>query len=309
MEDWAKEAQDILCVPLHQHARGEYAGPCPACGKGKDRLVVFVEGNAWCRRCGYRVWWDDGRQNDLEAIRRREKLAGDKWVAAEAMKSCDDWVRYWETCRADDGLLAIWASHGVSREEVMQWGLGWTKSCPLAPSYASLTIPVFYQGTLLDIRHRLLDAPVSVGKYRSHMKNVAATLFNADVLDRGGDQLVVEGAKKAIILSRAHPTVVSIPGANSGFTLIARIQGIEAATNLRFIVGLDPNAEEQAQDLVGKIRKAGFPATLFFFPEKPDDFLLQAGTEAVQYSLQFISARFHRDGDNKPIERGKAWLR
>ena len=308
MEDWAKQAQEILRVPLHQHAAGEYAGPCPVCG-GKDRFVVFTEGNSWCRRCHHRVWWDDSRQNDKEAIARRAKLAERKQRAAQVMKKCNDWVGYWEACRADESLLALWEKHGISREEVMQWGLGWSPRCPLAPEYASLTIPVFYQGVLLDIRHRLLDAPTPVGKYRSHMRHLASTLFNADVLSRGGSTLVVEGEKKAIILSRAHPTVVSIPGANSGFTLLAHVQQLEAGTDIRFLIGLDPNAEEQGAELAGKVRQSGFPATLLFFPEKPDDFLLQMGDNAVQHLLQFTSTRFHRNGRGRPIERGKAWLR
>ncbi|MCK4302651.1 MAG: hypothetical protein KAY24_00225 [Candidatus Eisenbacteria sp.] len=308
MEIWAKQAQEVLRVPLHQHAAGEYAGPCPVCG-GKDRFIVFTEGNSWCRRCNHRVWWDDSRQNDKEAIARRAELAGKKQQAAQTMKKCDDWVRYWEACRADDLKLALWDEHGISREEVMQWGLGWCPECPLASGFASLTMPVFYQGTLLDIRHRLLGASPQVGKYRSHMRHLAPSLFNADVLSRGGTTLVVEGEKKAIILSRAHPTVVSIPGSNSGLALLAHVQQLEAGTDIRFLVGLDPSAEEQGAELVGKIRQGGFPAILLFFPEKPDDFLLREGNDAVQHLLRFTTTRFHRNGRGKPIERGKAWLR
>lgn len=40
-------------VRLKRVTANEYAGPCPACGRGDDRFAVNVRSRAWlCRQCG-----------------------------------------------------------------------------------------------------------------------------------------------------------------------------------------------------------------------------------------------------------------
>lgn len=44
--------------PTRRAARGQLNGPCPVCGEGHDRFVVFPatagrDARVWCRRCGY----------------------------------------------------------------------------------------------------------------------------------------------------------------------------------------------------------------------------------------------------------------
>lgn len=279
---WIDQAAKTIGVPLKRHTSTKAVGPCPHCHAGRDRLVVFEDGNYWCHVCRKTGWWlpvEDGRKIVAEARAKRE--AAQTELRAQ-MAACTDWQTYHQALFAGSGaLLALWYEHGVSDDEIRRWGLGWCAACPLAPDSASLTIPVFAGQTLIDIRHRLLDG-IQGDKYRSHLAGLLPSIYNADALHAHATVVVVEGEKKAIAGVRAgYPATLGMPGAQFGEQLLETLAGVSAQQ--RVILALDPDQAEQAAQLALRIGEGAFVAD---FPLKPDDFLFRYGARAYAEVLQ-----------------------
>ena len=264
---WWQEAQEAVGVPLHHHSAGEAHGPCPQCG-GRDRYVVFASGGSWCRQCGYQRRWSD---NGTGWDGGRAELRLD---AQQAMLTCNDWAFYHQDCLHREDAMEAWFQHDILEDAIRAWGLGFADACPLYLSSPSLTIPVWYQGRLLDIRHRLLQPATNDGKYRSHMSGIGSHLFNGDVLSTRWWSLVVEGEKKAILLSSLGWPVCSIPGImNSGPLL----KLVETSPGTKLVLAMDPGVEQQTARLAAKLVRAGAAVRIASFLIKPDDFLLDYG--------------------------------
>jgi hypothetical protein len=279
LPDWASKAEAKIGVKLVRWSYGEVHGPCPNCG-GQDRLVVWQSGRAWCRQCNKTITWSGEAQADPKWTKEKRQK---KQNAAWEMIRCTDWIDYHNECLSSPRLMQLWGQHYIAEETVRCWGLGYCKSAPTFRDSPSLTIPVFGAGKLLDIRHRLLKTTASSGKYRSHVSGVSMSvnLFNRDAL-RARRTVIVEGAKKAIVLEQAGITTAAVYGAGGYKELLQ----IAKQVHLSVVIALDPDAEKQALQLAARLDKHNAEVWIASFPDKPDDFLFEYGIDITHEVLR-----------------------
>jgi len=278
VSSWVESASRALNVPLHGRSEREAAGPCPKCKMGTDRLVVFIEGNAWCRQCGWKGWWTEDKSpqriNDAKKAKFKRQLA----LRNSMGRHAGDWIQYNKDVRED-----LWEDHGIRRAEITRFGLGFCEKSPLAPDSRSLTIPVFYGGRLVDIRHRLLDRD-SGDKYRSHIKGISPFMFNLDSTKGGGVIYVVEGEKKAIVMySCGFKPITSYPGI--GFRhMLPPILSKNVPDGTELVLIPDPGSFGLMGD-VGKELRGRFRVSIVELFEKPDDFIIEYGPEYMASAI------------------------
>lgn len=282
------EASRILGVTLRRRTSSKAVGPCPLCG-GDDRFVVWLfEGSAWCSRCGHKAYtksMDEAAQ--LQAKAKVDKAEKQKELRA-IMARCSDWVTYRDVALSDPELVELWNAEGIGLDEIKRWSLGYCGSCPVFPRYPSLSIPVFFGGALVDIRHKILkngvDADEDAPRYTSHMAGLAAYPFNLDAAEMDGSLLVVEGEKKAIISDSAgFGPVTGIPGYGNVFNLLASLSRHKGK---KVVVALDPGVESQAEKLAAEIVALGLNVFIADFFAKPDDVILNYGREIFSSILK-----------------------
>jgi len=270
----------------------EWCAPCPKCG-GVDRFLLFADGGFWCRQCGYRGWIDalDGarqpsREEILEArIRRLERLAEEherRLSALEKMHRCQDHLRYHQLLT--DQALEYWLGEGITQDSINRYLLGYCPRCPTDKEHRpSYTIPVINDGLLWNIRHRLVNAS-NGDKYRPHMAGLGNQLFNADFLKSATEIVVVEGAKKSIVLDQNGLPSVAIMGQRA-----FKREWLESFAPLQTVyIALDPDAAESARRL-GKV--FGEKARIMNLPVKPDDFFFRYGGTVDDFAAFMKIAR------------------
>jgi len=281
MMDYAALAEQQWHIPL-RHATGEeYVGPCPFCHDGDDRFHVWAErGNYWCRMCDAKGWVSE---NDREftakellelrvhALERKQEEHERRLTALERMARCRDHLTYHKLL--DDSDRAYWHGEGIWDETIDRYLLGVCYRCPTdrqhRPSY---TIPVINRDTLVNIRHRIVGAEGG-DKYRPHLPGLGNTLFDADRLYEGHDEIIiVEGEKKAMVLNQWHFPAVGMMG-KAGFPphWAQRFTDFQ-----RVLVALDPDAQDEANKLA---RLFGDRGRVVVLPVKPDDFFVAGGTD------------------------------
>lgn len=271
---------DIEHLPHYRKRTGkEYSAACPFCGLGDDRFRYWPDkGNYWCRRCDTRGFVIEA--NTLHFSPEQY----DAWKRAEAERQQKEHLKQRETI----GRLSIaraefyhvqmvdrsyWYEQGLNDETINRFKLGYAPACPTYPDSPGWTIPIFYQGKLYNIRHRLAR-PNGSGKYRPEIAGLPAAVFNADVLDSGDWMVVlVEGEIKAMCLQQYGFSAVGIPGANSFKDRWLKLFKPDSAV----YVALDPGAEEQAREIATALKASGIEARVCALPCKPDDMLCKYG--------------------------------
>jgi len=271
-------------IELKRVSRDEYAGPCPWCG-GTDRFHVWEKGNYWCRpgpgHCGAKGWVSDleGKKKPtkeellewrITALERKQREHEERLRRLEEMKRCTDHLRYHEAL--SDKAQEYWFGEGILVEAIEKYLLGFCARCPTDREHrASYTIPIVNGGDLQNIRHRLRGALGD--KYRPHRAGLGTQLFNADLLKAERGILVVEGAKKAIVLTEAGFPAVGVMGKRSfrreWLPLFDRVQ--------RVFVALDPDAAESAYRLGSLF---GGKAKVVTTPTKIDDMIVKYGASS-----------------------------
>jgi hypothetical protein len=196
---------------------------------------------------------------------------------------------------------AWWHARGISDSAIDRFLLGYCASCPTAynpddsswstPSY---TIPIFADGALVNIRHRLIS-PLDPGdKYRPQKTGLGAHLFGIDDIDaEATDILVVEGEIKRIVLldngfDYLMPIVTLTCGA-SGWMKQVGDRYIPALDRFqRVFVLFDPDAHAVAEQTARRFGRRGYVVQL---PDKVDDFIIAGGSDALlEISKQIDSA-------------------
>jgi len=268
----------------------EAHGPCPVkCFTGEDRFFFNLSGRYLCRQCRSAGWLDEEdvklsaaeirlRRIEAEQARQRRKQAEleQRLSALERMAHCTDHLEYHKLLDASD--IEWWLSQGIHQQSIDEYQLGVCYACPTdnehRPSY---TIPVFdSSGTrLVNIRHRIIGA-TNGDKYRPHIAGLPRTLFDArNVLDHE-ELTLVEGEKKCVVLHEHDFPAVGIFGKN-GFNLdwLRHFSGIH-----RLNIALDPDANGHAQALGEEVKQRAkhIDVRVCSFPSKPDDFLIEGGT-------------------------------
>lgn len=259
----------------------EYSSACPACG-GEDRFLFWPnEGNYLCRKCELKGFVSDGNTLSFD----RESWL--KWQEQEAQRKRQEEIKKLSlldrlTQSGKAGLYhrqmldrSYWYGQGLSDATIDRFELGYCQACPTAPDHASFTIPVYYQGKLYNLRHRLKDKDKD--KYRPEMAGLPSCIFNADAL-LSQDRLhwmtvLVEGEVKAMCLTQYGFNAVGIPGANN-----FKEKWVNLFSGHQIIyVALDPEKEAEALKITLSLKAAGIQVRLCAFPVKPDDFLVKYG--------------------------------
>lgn len=262
---------------------------CPECGDGgkgskSDRFRVWDDDHPryWCRKCGFQGWVDEingEKWRDLSFTERRQRMIGARERARkEAEKQRELRVSALRSLRANNKAQeyhdqlnqtarTYWHNAGFTPATINGFQLGYCPACPLDPQgRPSVTIPVYAQSKLWDIRHRILGA--QKGKYRPQRKHLPSMLFNADNLLSAPPAylMLVEGEKKSIACTQAGWWSVGIMGMH-------RFQEDWIPAFRRFetvYIVLDPDVPGQAQELAAMIGDNARPVML---PDKLDDWI------------------------------------
>lgn len=277
-------ASDYFRVRLARHTNTKAHGPCPRCG-GDDRFIVWIyEGNGWCSHCHYEGWFIENESRALAAAEARVAREAAQRELRSKMAECRDWYLY--HTEPGSSVLELWEGMAmVGERSVQRWGLGYCGSCPLAPEFASLTIPVFYCGRLMDIRHKLLGVPKEriseIGKYRSHLSGLVPHPFNLDAITTHKDLLIIEGEIKPIdIMGAGIEGVIGIPGISIVDDLLLAADGLR--DNQTVTVALDPGADRAADALAYEFASRGVYTLVADMFMKPDDMRREYGVEVVK---------------------------
>lgn len=245
--------------------------------------MIYEEGNYWCRVCKKKGWWTEeaNRPSPGEIEAKRLVTEQDRIALRTKIATCKDWMLYHN--QVGQGYQ-LWQAHGIDQTDIDRWGLGY---CPRAPGSESpsLTIPVFYKQALVDIRHRLVNPPDGQ-KYRSHWPGLPPCFFNLDALPEGETIYLVEGEKKAVVLEHYgfHPCV-SYPGLNYAHLLSDILTRDERRCQLLFVP--DPHSEQALRKSIHTLKECGFVCGIIDLFEKPDDFVLTYGAEALRAAAQY----------------------
>jgi DNA primase len=177
---------------------------------------------------------------------------------------------------------AWWIEHyGVSDTAINYFSLGACREGRFAP--VTYTIPIFNDGKLVNIKHRIPNAPHS-GKYRSHQSGVGTQLFNGDRLtpDCKG-VVIVAGEMKAITLEDWGIPAVSPTGGCGNWKdeWTTKLQYCE-----RVYVAFDPEPPEEREHALKLLAKLDRRARMVETPQKPDDFINAKGVEAFRELLR-----------------------
>jgi len=273
-------AQERWNITLKHKTQHEWAGPCPWCG-GEDRFLVWEEGNYWCRQCKRDGWVTKNNHQELslaeenrlrivrleQEIKQNQKAVDKRLSALERMVRTKEHILFHELLRKNDEAREWWWQQGIFDEAIERWLLGYCPKCPTdreqRPSY---TIPVFQNGKLVNIIHRLHGT--NKDKYRPHIAGLGSRLFNADLLKRDiSDIYIVEGAKKVIVLAQNYIDAVGICGKTNFKPWWAK----SFKKFRKVYVCLDPDAVE---DAIRIARMIGENARVVRLPYKPDDFFV-----------------------------------
>lgn len=205
-------------ITLKQKTHNEYSSGCPECG-GTKRFIVWDKGNYWCRECGFsgwlqereKVWKPDPilREQHIREIEKRRKEREQE--QAKLLASWQDgfnagYIKGWHDAMRQP-QRDFWMAQGIFEENIDRYSLGYCPSKKVrvgesvieVPAY---TIPITDQttGKWVNVQYRLVDPPKGVGKYRQEYEIPAAAFYANSHMD--GDCIIVEGAKKAIVVSQ-----------------------------------------------------------------------------------------------------------
>jgi hypothetical protein len=298
----------------------EYSSACPKCGGGRgghdpaDRFRVWERqgqaSNFWCRRCGYQGFTDDNRVTykpdaaklkELEDIRQRESAK-----EAQRLQSKIEQLRkdaYWQGWHdaMSDNHRQLWRRQGIP-DSLQDWfKLGYKEhhSYKCGDSMyesSAMTIPVFdYGWQAINLQYRLMNPVNGAGKYR-FTSGLPAPLYITEPDEKlSGPVLMVEGAKKAIVIF-AHMghkfKVVAVPSKSPGQQVIARLAECDPV----YIV-LDPDAyitnRGESVPAVNRLVKmiGTGRARIVKLPAKPDDLFVEYGINAATFERYVELAR------------------
>lgn len=278
---------DIEHLPHYRKKTAhEYSSTCPFCldGGGKDRFLYWPDkGNYLCRQCGAKGFVVDA-PGSLMAI---DPAQYEAWQRAEVerkrqerqsqLSAMEQVARSGNADRYHRLMIdrSYWYGQGLSNATIDKFNLGWCPACPTCQASPSHTIPVYYHGRLVSIRHRLAQPPTPGDKYRPEMAGLPAAIFNADILDKPDWMtVIVEGEVKAMVLSQYDLPALALPGAATFKEKWVRL--FEKCRKI--YVALDPGADDKARRIGELLARAGRDTSevrLCDLPDKPDDMIVK----------------------------------
>lgn len=274
---------------VRQVAPNEWHSECPYCGdEGHDPSTGFPDrfhmhgenGKAGargkCRKCGYFSWANE----DKEYFPRPRQEKSYKEVVKKPppvdLESVPIWFDYWRNM-GDNGF-SLWRETGITETDRDRLYLGYT------PSYneghgltvPALTIPYFEVGFKpVTIQYRLIG-----GRCRyKFMRGMPQTLYLANPdIEVGGRCLLLEGAKKAIVINNLlgleFDCVVAFPNKTPPRELVTQLNSTDEV-----YIGLDPDANTGGEsDKIAKLlADGGTKSRIVWWLDKPDDMVVIHG--------------------------------
>lgn len=295
---------------IKQRTSNTWSSECPQCrdsghfGKDDpDRFTMWDSepgkgARGFCRQCRFFCWADEDtfpdskkiaeatteklRLLELEHQRIKDKL---QWAA-----NADFWRKWHEEMSPSQRHL--WHREGINDWAMETYQLGY---CEQYKTYykgeewrtPTMTIPYYgHNWQLVNVQHRLLKPPDPMDKYRN-MPGVPMALFLTDPeQELRGPVLMIEGAKKSIVvyLNIGHVIqVVGFPSKTPSQEMIDQLSGCDPV-----YLGVDPDAYQPTKTKDGKIiepvaasigQKIGQQVRYVHFPEKPDDMIVRYGID------------------------------
>ena len=265
----------------------EWHSPCPFCREGRDRFIIFGNGATYCRVCGSKGWLDDDHRDwkpdplKVQLVSERtEKLERERQERLAAWQRAyrDGYVQGWHDAMQEQHR-AYWRSEGIPDWAIDGYKLGFCSGKEIAVEHAEVvlpayTIPIYNPTThaIVNIQYRLLEPPPGVGKYRQEYGLPAASFYAADKVE--GDAIVVEGAKKAIVLFQTLERTMQVVGLPSNSPSEHLIRELETFTRLYLI--LDPHSHSQVDRIVRLLHPRVRVVTM---ATKPDDAIVHYGLD------------------------------
>lgn len=219
----------------------EYHSACPDCG-GHDRMIWFGDekGNGFCRQCLKTFWLTDLEKDPLELARReqkaREYAERQRKLDAQMLKKfqsrATDYLQGWHDAM-DFAAREWWHQQGITDESIDYFELG-ARPYPLTNSNGeklnlmAYTIPIRdpHNWEVVNMQYRIDNPPAGFGKYRQETGLPARNFYTRP--HTFADILIVEGAKKAIVLEQlldGAMQIVGLPGITPSERLIDEIRG------------------------------------------------------------------------------------
>jgi hypothetical protein len=264
---------------VQQVSDTEYSASCPQCGgqvhpngEWPDRLRIFVDDKplAWCRRCNYMRFADQGGESapsreeiDAWAAKQRQREEARKRSAERALENLRvSNVHLAYHAALDDHARAYWRRRGVPDVWQDYWLLGWAhqhefymNGAPVLSDAATIPL-VNHGGDLLNVKLRLEPTPPNGDKYRYQVWGQGQPLFlcEPDMALADRHVIAVEGEIKAMVvyatLQDNGACVVGLPGTRPSPDIIAQLQAAGRVTLV-----MDPGARKEAWDLAKAIGK------------------------------------------------------
>ena len=266
----------------------EWHSACPICREGRDRFIIFGNGATYCRVCGVNGWLNDDRRDwkrdDLKIQHEQERTEQLEHERQETLATWqrayrDGYVQGWHDAMQEQHR-AYWRGEGIPDWAIDGYRLGFCSGKRITVEHAEVvlptyTIPIYHPTThaIVNIQYRLVDPPSGVGKYRQEYGIPAASFYAADKVD--GEAIVVEGAKKAIVLFHALDRTMQVVGLPSNCPSEALLDELRSFSCLYLI--LDPNSHKQVERIVRLLHPRIRIVTM---PCKPDDAIVKYGLAA-----------------------------
>lgn len=295
---------------LQYRGNNEWSSSCPRCGGGgnrhdpSDRFRLFAadgktNARVWCRRCGHFEWADAQETKPLDPVKIKEAEELRQELAIKEERRLTAKIEelrrlaYWDGWHdaMQDRHRQLWRTEGIPDSIQDYFRLGYVGQRQFYNgdkpfNSSAMTIPIFDVGwQAVNVQYRIINPPHGVGKYR-FTAGLPAPLYLTDPdTEPTGPTLLVEGAKKAIILYLhvGHKfTVLAVPSKMPGKDLIARLDKCDPV-----YVALDPDAyiaDKGTNPAVNRVVKMlDGRARIVKLPVKPDDLFTKYGGTADDF--------------------------
>lgn len=199
------------------------------------------KGNGFCRQCLKTFWLTDlDKLDPLEKLERQQRARADaereKMLQAARLETWKEKQAYRQGWH--DGMAYAarewWHLQGITDESIDYFGLG-ARPFPLLNrttgetlNLIAYTIPIHDPETwdVVNMQYRIDNPPPTCGKYKQEPGLPARSFYTKP--HTGGDVLIVEGAKKAIVLDQllgGAMQIVGLPGITPSERLIDELAG------------------------------------------------------------------------------------
>jgi len=297
---------------LQNKTNKEWSAACPVCGgdvhrngERPDRFRIFTDGEerAWCRRCGHFEWADSEppTQQQLQKVNQyRVELAHREEKRLKYLIDDLQLRAYWRGYHNNMSQLLkdYWTAEGFNEYLIDKYQLGGMDAYHIGEFQTpAATIPYWGRDwEVTNLQYRLLKPIKKNDKYRK-VPGLPLGIFYADAdIETGGQVLVVEGAKKAMItwLALGHAyNVVALPNASPGVTVLDALSDLFE----QVLLGLDPDTcipnnkgEIPAHTVASHIGLAR--TKLVYWPEKPDELVVSYNLDSADMASIVRDASF-----------------